>query len=254
MRLAQLRNAKVAEEGIDLLAKGWKTNAEILEDWLKEGEHAIETTKEKTDTASKGMGEVLGEVEDLTKEIDRLIGGLPKEFENIGQQMIKGMITGLGRYEDGLYFKIKQIVDNAIKAAKEAADIHSPSGKMARVFEMIGEGAIVGLKNREAAVVDATSGLMEKALAAAAGVAGIPEIGPINDRMPRLSGYDDGAGGIARAIESAFAGIRAPAGGQNVNITVEIPLDGQTLARKTYRYFQREGSRLGGDLVEVVGS
>ena len=253
VRLASLRNAKIVGQGIDLLAEGWKSNSEILEEWLKKSELAIESTDKKTKDADKGLGEVLGEVEDLTKEIDRLIGGLPRQFTNIGEQMIKGMITGLHRYEDGLYFKIQQIVNNAIAAAKEAAGVASPSRKMKEIFQYMGDGAVLGLKNREEAVADEMEHLMSRALGAAAGTVGLPEIGPINDRMPRLPEYGEGYGGIAAAIENAFAGVRPAGGDSNITFTLEIPLDGQTLARKTYTYFQREGSRLGGNLVEVAG-
>lgn len=253
VRIASLRNAKIAEQGIDLLAEGWKSNSEILEDWLKKSELAIESTDKKTKDADKGLGEVLGEVEDLTKEIDRLIGGLPRQFTSIGEQMIKGMITGLHRYEDGLYYKIQQIVEKAIATAREAAGVASPSRKMKEIFQYMGDGAILGLKNREEAVADEMEHLMSRALGAASGTVGLPEIGPINDRMPRLPEYSEGYGGIAAAIESAFAGVRPAGGDSNITFTLEIPLDGQTLARKTYTYFRREGSRLGGNLVEVAG-
>ena len=253
VKLASLRNAKIVGQGIDLLAEGWKSNSEILEEWLKKSELAIESTDKKTKDADKGLGEVLGEVEDLTKEIDRLIGGLPRQFTNIGEQMIKGMITGLHRYEDGLYFKIQQIVEKAIATAREAAGVASPSRKMKEIFQYMGDGAILGLKNREEAVADEMEHLMSRALGAASGTVGLPEIGPINDRMPRLPEYSEGYGGIAAAIENAFAGVRPAGGDSNITFTLEIPLDGQTLARKTYTYFQREGSRLGGNLVEVAG-
>ena len=253
VRLASLRNAKIVGQGIDLLAEGWKSNSEILEEWLKKSELAIESTDKKTKDADKGLGEVLGEVEDLTKEIDRLIGGLPRQFTNIGEQMIKGMITGLHRYEDGLYFKIQQIVEKAIATARDAAGVASPSRKMKEIFQYMGDGAILGLKNREEAVANEMEHLMSRALGAASGSVGLPEIGLINDRMPRLPEYSEGYGGIAAAIENAFAGVRPAGGDSNITFTLEIPLDGQTLARKTYTYFRREGSRLGGNLVEVAG-
>ena len=241
--------------GIASPAKLYEDHGKNIDEGLAKG---ITDSTEKVLSAMRSMTERLtNATEQQLRELDRrmvdIIDDLPGEFRVVGAQTMDGFTYGFESRSGALYYAVESVMNTAIAKAKRTAAIASPSKRTKEIGENLDEGVIVGIKEKEAAVVDATSGLMEKALAAAAGVAGAPEIGPINDRMPRLGGYDDGAGGIARAIESAFAGIRAPAGGQNVNITVEIPLDGQTLARKTYRYFQREGARLGGDLVEVAG-
>lgn len=65
----------------------------------------------------------------------------------VGEDIGDGMTNGLENKRTGILSKIKSIVSSIFSTARRESDSHSPSRKMVKVFEDIGEGGIVGLDN-----------------------------------------------------------------------------------------------------------
>ena len=88
------------------------------------------------------------------------------EYKSVGGDMVEGLVEGVSD-KDGnptwsLAGKMKSLVERAVKAAKEAAKIKSPS----RVFRdevgaMISAGIAVGIEKNADEVIDASKGLIQ---------------------------------------------------------------------------------------------
>lgn len=75
-------------------------------------------------------------------------------FNEVGEQIVNGMIAGLTSQSGALYSRISTIVNNAISKAKKAAAVASPSKKTTEIFEFVGEGMIVGLEHKRKKLLD----------------------------------------------------------------------------------------------------
>lgn len=106
---------------------------------------AVEAFAEKFEEINARTAEVL---ESLRSDIGENTAALPADMTNTGREMINGMIAGLNERTSSLYARIREIVNASIQAANDAADVHSPSRKTTYIFEMVGEGMIVGAENK----------------------------------------------------------------------------------------------------------
>ena len=96
------------------------------------------------------------EVESLGKQTKKKLGALPKEFKSIGKQAVKGLSNAIKDGQSSLTSEITALMNSAVKAAKDALQIKSPS----RVFRsQVGEQIVAGIG---AGIEDEESGLYKQ--------------------------------------------------------------------------------------------
>ena len=95
-------------------------------------------------TVSNEAGESgnINQFAELAKQILGASDGLPADFTALGEDTIAGMIQGLDTKSGELYTAMARIIKETITAAKEAAQIHSPSRIMR---DLIGRNMIAGI-------------------------------------------------------------------------------------------------------------
>lgn len=110
----------------------------------------------------------------------------PARMRGIGESGIDGMIFGMLDRSSQLYATIRGIVENAITVAKNAADVHSPSGKTREIFGYVGDGMILGLEDRRKKLADTVQDVVNQALAFEANGRVLELAAGIDTRMPEL--------------------------------------------------------------------
>lgn len=75
--------------------------------------------------------------------------GLPGEFYQIGKNTVDGMIKGLTERSGELYRTMTEIMRQAIRTAKEEAQIHSPSRAMMSIGTYMIQGLGMGIENMQ---------------------------------------------------------------------------------------------------------
>lgn len=84
-------------------------------------------------TAAEGGGvEVLDKVSEMIANVGDESANAEDEGEEVGAAITAGITQGLNNGTGTLYSTVRSIVNKAISAAKEVADIHSPSGRAKR--------------------------------------------------------------------------------------------------------------------------
>lgn len=124
--------AKEYEEGLEEIRKSWSESMEITND----------ETKEK-------FGNTVNELMKIAGDEDG--------WSETGGDIIEGLVSGIIENKPLLIEEISETMSEAINAAKEMLDIHSPS----RVFREIGKfvdlGFIAGVRNYSGQVAEATA-------------------------------------------------------------------------------------------------
>ncbi|MDO5764181.1 MAG: phage tail tape measure protein [Elusimicrobiales bacterium] len=110
----------------------------------------------------------------------------PARMRGIGENAIDGMTAGMRNRSSQLYATIRSIVENSITVAKNAADVHSPSGKTREIFEYVGDGMILGLEDRRKKLADTVQDVVNQALAFEANGRVLELAAGIDARMPEL--------------------------------------------------------------------
>jgi len=117
---------------------------------------------------SKG-GELIGKiVAGIIRAIPQIISAMPKvisavkdaitsvNWKELGVNIIKGLINGIKSAASQIWSAMKDIASQALKAAKDALGIHSPSRVMANeVGKFIPEGIATGIENQIGSITDA---------------------------------------------------------------------------------------------------
>ena len=136
------------------------------------GDEAADTMSQSGKDAAKawdqGFQEITKSTQSRIDEVKAVISSsapiLRQGTYNVGRGMIDGMISGLDDRKSALFNKINSIVNTSISRAQSAAGVHSPSTKTKWIFEMVGEGAIVGIENKRRAVIEHTRSVVDEAL------------------------------------------------------------------------------------------
>lgn len=110
----------------------------------------------------------------------------PTQMRGIGESGIDGMIFGMLDRSSQLYATIRGIVENSITVAKNAADVHSPSGKTREIFGYVGDGMILGLEDRRKKLADTVQDVVNQALSFEANGRVLELAAGIDTRMPEL--------------------------------------------------------------------
>jgi hypothetical protein len=151
------------EKAVDILAKKGgaygtysdkvdKETANVLDTLYKE---AIDAGLEAQRTKKNFEKGVDGYTEDMVKEAETNYSKAMDEFanayadaESVGEDLSEGMTAGAENKRSSLLAKARSLVSGFLAAAREEADSHSPSRKAIKVFEDVGEGAVVGIDNK----------------------------------------------------------------------------------------------------------
>ncbi|WP_053178031.1 phage tail tape measure protein [Peribacillus loiseleuriae] len=81
----------------------------------------------------------------------------------IGKDIIKGLINGIGSMASAVWEKTKEIANGIISSMKKALDIHSPSKETEKIGKETGAGVVVGLSKQEKAVAAAAKKVAQAA-------------------------------------------------------------------------------------------
>lgn len=227
-----------------------KKKPDVVKSVTTMGDDLSKAMVESAKSAIKAYDDEFGKINAKTKEqiakLKATINGTKSDVydagKNIGAEIDNGMIAGLNNRSSALYSKVTSIVNTAIKKAKEAAAVHSPSKKTVEIFENVGEGMAVGVENKRKRVSDAVQSVVEGSLNV--DVKNIPHI---DDRMPDIvqqkpwsaqpSGNVDG-----KRIEEAINKLERRVEQLSDGIFV---LDGDTIVGKWMRKIDRGlGKRL----------
>lgn len=93
------------------------------------------------------FGEVASQVLQATQ-------GLPEEFNTLGQNTIEGLIQGLKSKSGELYEAMTGIIQSAIQAVKDEAQIHSPSRVMMSMGSYMLQGFGIGMEHMQGYIED----------------------------------------------------------------------------------------------------
>ncbi len=94
-------------------------------------------TQEMVDEAEQGYQDALDE-----------FANAYADAESVGEDLTDGMAAGAENGRSGLIAKARSLVTSFFNAVRDESDTHSPSRKAIAIFEDIGEGAEIGVKNK----------------------------------------------------------------------------------------------------------
>lgn len=106
---------------------------------------------------ASGAPETVNEVHECCDNMISETDGLEDGGSDAGKNLIAGMISGINSKEGSLYTKVRQVVNKAIQAAKNAGEIKSPSRKTKRlVGKPLMEGIEAGMNDYLPKVLETT--------------------------------------------------------------------------------------------------
>lgn len=147
----------VSEELFDQIASYDMTEGSAFMDQLlsmskKDLEAYNKAYTEKMEAAKKA-GETIYKsdfnqvAKDYKTELKEAFKGLPKQLEAIGNDVMKGFVTGLTKNTDYMDKEIKTFVKGMVDQFKNLLQIKSPSRVMMELGDYTGEGFVIGLKD-----------------------------------------------------------------------------------------------------------
>lgn len=164
---------KIGKDVDDGLAQGISGQAEpVMSAANSLGEELTEQMRTAGHESVEGFNEefraITDHVQEMLEETKSIISGfswpIAGEAQSLGIQMVDGMISGIYGNSGSLYSAMAEVTREAIEAARQAADTHSPSKKTAKIFEDVGEGMVVGIEAKKQKVRAATANVVNNAL------------------------------------------------------------------------------------------
>lgn len=111
----------------------------------------------------------------LTALKDRLISliqGFQQEFQNVGLMLMEGVAKGVRDGQSGVVNAIAEVLAAAVRAARAAMDINSPSGVYEEIGGYMAEGVGVGWIKKLKKLSSIIAGGMQQVVPSPAGVSG----------------------------------------------------------------------------------
>lgn len=111
----------------------------------------------------------------LTALKDRLIAlvqGFQQEFQNVGLMLMEGVAKGVRDGQSGVVNAIAEVLAAAVRAARAAMDINSPSGVYEEIGGYMAEGVGVGWIKKLKKLSSIITGGMQQVVPSLAGVSG----------------------------------------------------------------------------------
>lgn len=162
------------------LSKGFQSQGTVMGDTVELSiQNAVESSQEETSEETfQTMIQSMTEQEPLLSEYltalkDRLIAlvqGFYGEFREVGQLLMEGIAEGIEDGKSGVINAIADALKEAVSAAREEMDIHSPSGVFAEIGGYMAEGLGQGWIKKMKAVTRSITGNMQTVLPTAAPV------------------------------------------------------------------------------------
>jgi phage-related minor tail protein len=116
---------------------------------------------------SDKMQEIWTKIKEIWGKVEAFFEGI--DLEQIGKDIIGGLITGIGRKATELYRKATEIASNIAKKIRGALDSHSDSRVTMDIGEDVGGGLITGMKNTMGAIGKMSANMAKMA---------VPEVEP----------------------------------------------------------------------------
>ena len=126
---------------------------EIAKGFFSVGEEAAaELTETTAEGASEGVEAQEEPVVEATKELAEAakeeLESYQEDFKTIGEDLMEGVEVGVNRGQSGVVNAIARALRAAVRAAKKAMDINSPSRVMAKIGDYMAQGVGVGWSDR----------------------------------------------------------------------------------------------------------
>lgn len=120
----------------------------VQESMVKVISQAVKTVAGTVSTEADSQANV-SQFGQISASLKQALSSLPADFTEIGQNTIGGLIQGLKNKSGELYQTMTGIVQNAVQAAKDAAQIHSPSRVMRSLGGYMLQGFGLGMEDRQ---------------------------------------------------------------------------------------------------------
>ncbi|MCL2751868.1 MAG: hypothetical protein FWE62_03830, partial [Firmicutes bacterium] len=199
---------------------------------------ATDTVRDYIAEFSKLPDQTRIRLNELKRVVNDTMYSIPSDMQNIGVQIVDGMINGINSRSSALYSTISSVVSNAIARAKQAAETASPSRKTTRIFEDVGEGMVVGLENKRERIADTARSVVDQALSLDISDKLAAAIGSIDDRMPSITAIDK-SGGENRVVN--LGGITINAGDMVIREEADVERVAVAMQRLTAREMRKRG-------------
>lgn len=156
---------------------------------------AVKTVAGTVSTEADSQANV-SQFSQIAVSLKQTLSNLPTDFVEIGQNTIGGLIQGLQNKSGELYQTMSEIIKSAVQAAKDAAQIHSPSRVMRSLGGYMLQGFGLGMEDNQAYVeriAGRSADLVTKSFQGSLGTLSVTATG-LSNRM-----------GVLAAIEAALA-------------------------------------------------
>ena len=164
-----LMEGKTAEavSYLNELSAGYETTTGNVQGSIEEQRKALEQQVIDTEVNAQLMKDayekgVAGVTEEMVKTAEKQAETAKQKFQDVGGNITKGIAEGAEKEEWTLTGSMKSLVDKAVKAAKKAAGIKSPSRLFRdEVGKMISAGVAVGIEDNADLPADAAAELFD---------------------------------------------------------------------------------------------
>lgn len=192
--------------------------------------------KSLKETVSGVITTVIDQFTELPLKILQAVGGFGLLLVSAGEDLIRGLISGVKNLAGNLAGAIKDVASGAVDAAKDFLGIHSPSTVFTTIGEQVGQGFVNGINAMDSAAGRATRQMAAAAVGSVAGVT-VPSTG-----VAALSGVTQPFGasgssslsGTRTTRQGAASAVPAGNGGPAVvnNFTINEVGDAEVTAQR----------------------
>lgn len=173
-----------------------------------------EGVKQKMETAKNTIENIWNGAKEFLQNIDLV---------EIGENIIEGLIRGIGNLAGRVRDKVSSIVDGIKNRIRNALDINSPSGVTQYYGEMTGEGLAKGAEKKRGKVAKAAGRLADSVTKGMKGLSN-------NTISPVAANFSPKASGAVGSMGE----------GMNKAIQMVVELDGREIGRQTAPYTAEE--------------
>lgn len=176
------------------------------------------------DAVKEKMGEVWDKITEVWDDVMTFFEDI--NLYDMGADIIKGLMDGIGGMANSLVRKVEGTVGDAIQGAKNLLGIASPSKVFKQIGEFTGEGMIIGMDRMKSGLMKASERLAQ---------ASIPNVGAYSgeDVSSSRHTYENGRTPQPSTYGDAKYDRSNP---EPIHITFVNEIDGRELSRATYKY------------------
>jgi phage-related minor tail protein len=145
----------------------WKNWGTIQEKGRALNKSVSEAFSNMRKAVSEKMQEIWTKIKDTWGKVQRYFENI--DLQQIGKDIIGGLISGIGKKATELYRKASEIASNISQKIRKALDSRSPSRVTMDIGEDVGDGLIIGMKNTMGAIGNMASRMAKVA---------VPEVEP----------------------------------------------------------------------------